>query len=66
MDRAAAGIPPGVPAEVPHVVELEPLPGGRTRVTVTETGYTSEEARRQSQAGQEQCMDKMRALFAAT
>jgi hypothetical protein len=48
------------------VVELEPLPGGRTRVTVTETGYTGEEARRQSQAGQEQCMDKMRALFAAT
>ena len=47
-------------------MDLEPLPGGRTRVTVTETGYTSEEARRQSQTGQEQCMDKMRALFAST
>ena len=66
IEPAAAGIPPGVPAEVPHMVELEPLPGGRTRMTVTETGYTSEEARRQSRAGQEQCMDEMRALFAAT
>ncbi len=65
IEPAAAGIPPGVPAKVPHVVDLEPLPGGRTRVTVTETGYTSEEARRQSQTGQEQCMDKMRALFAS-
>ena len=61
--RAAAGIPPGVPEQVPHVVELEPLDGGRTRVTITETGYTSEEARQQSQAGQEQVMDKMQALF---
>ena len=40
IDPAAAGIPPGVPAEVPHVVDLEPLAGGRTRVTVTEFGYT--------------------------
>ena len=45
---AAAGIPPGVPAEVPHVVEIEPLPGGGSRITVTETGYTGKEARQQS------------------
>ena len=63
IDPAAAGIPPGVPAEVPHVVELEPLPGGRTRMTVTEFGYTQEDARAQSQLGQEQCLDKMQALF---
>jgi uncharacterized protein YndB with AHSA1/START domain len=63
IDPAAAGIPPGVPAEVPHVVDLEPLPGGRTRVTVRESGYTEEGARAQSQLGQEQCLDKMRALF---
>jgi uncharacterized protein YndB with AHSA1/START domain len=61
---AEAGIPPGVPAQVPHVVDLEPLPDGRTRVTVTETGYTDEQARAQSHAGQEQVMDKMQALFA--
>jgi uncharacterized protein YndB with AHSA1/START domain len=64
IEPAAAGIPPGVPATVPHVVDLEPLPDGRTRVTITETGYTSEEARRQSERGQEQVMDKMQALLA--
>ncbi|MGY1752368.1 SRPBCC family protein [Blastococcus sp. SYSU D01042] len=61
---AAAGIPPGVPEQVPHVVEFDPLPGGRTRVTVTETGYSSDEARAQSHAGQEQVMDKLQALLA--
>ncbi len=66
IDPAAAGIPPGVPAEVPHVVELQPLPGGRTRVTVTEYGYTEEDARAQSQLGQEQCLDKLQALFAVS
>ena len=64
IEPAAAGIPPGVPAQVPHVVDLEPLPDGRTRVTITETGYTSEEARAQSQMGQEQVMEKLQALFA--
>ena len=63
IEPAAAGIPPGVPAQVPHVVDLAPLPDGRTRVTITETGYTSEEARLQSQTGQEQVMDKMQALL---
>lgn len=65
VDPAAAGVPPTVPAEVPHVVELVALPGGRTRVTVTESGYTDEETRAQSQLGQEQCFDKMQALFTA-
>jgi uncharacterized protein YndB with AHSA1/START domain len=66
IEPAAAGIPPGVPGEVPHVVDLAPLPDGRTRVTVTESGYTSEEARRQSEMGQLQVMDKMAALFASS
>jgi uncharacterized protein YndB with AHSA1/START domain len=64
IERASAGIPAGVPNEVPHVVEFEALPGNRTRVTVTEYGYTSEEARSMSEGGQEQVMDKMQALFA--
>jgi uncharacterized protein YndB with AHSA1/START domain len=63
IDPAAAGIESGVPREVPHVVEFEPLPEGRTRVTVSEFGYTSEEARNVSQGGQEQVMDKMQALY---
>lgn len=62
---ADAGVPPTVPVEVPHVVELEPLPGGRTRITVTESGYVDETTRAQSQMGQEQCVDKLQALFAA-
>lgn len=66
IEPAEAGIPPGVPSEVPHVVDLEPLPGDRTRITVTETGYTIEEVRDQSQQGQEQCLDKMQALFPAS
>ncbi len=64
IEPATAGIPAGVPTEVPHLVELEALPDGCTRVTVTETGYSSEDARSQSQGGREQCLDKMRALFA--
>ena len=64
IERASAGIPSGVPEQVPHVVDLEPLGDGRTRMTITETGCTSEEARRLSEAGQEQVVDKMQALFA--
>ena len=65
IDPATAGVPPSVPAEVPHVVTLEPLPGGRTRITVDESGYTDEATRRQSQLGQEQCLDRMQALLEA-
>lgn len=61
---AEAGIPLDVPAQVPHVVALEPLVDGRTRVTVIETGYTDEQSRQQSTQGQEQCLDKMQALLA--
>ncbi len=61
---AEAGIPPGVPDEVPHVVALEPLPGGGTRLTVVERGYASEEAAALSRSGQEECLDKMAALLA--
>jgi uncharacterized protein YndB with AHSA1/START domain len=63
VDPAAVGIEAGVPSEVPHVVEFEPLEGGRTQVTVTEFGYTSEAARNLSQSGQEQVMDKMQAMY---
>jgi hypothetical protein len=39
------GVPPGVPYDVPHVVSFEAADGGRTKVTVTEYGYTTERAR---------------------
>lgn len=63
IDPAAAGVPDGVPHEVPHTVSLELLPEDRTLVTVTETGYTNDSVRQQSQQGQEQCMDNVQALF---
>ncbi len=49
--------------EVPHVVTLRPLEGGRTELTVREFGYATAEARDISQAGLEQCLDKMAALY---
>jgi uncharacterized protein YndB with AHSA1/START domain/dihydrofolate reductase len=60
---AAAGLPSGVPDEVPHIIELAPSRDGKTQITVTEDGYTSENVRAQSEIGQAQCLDKMQALF---
>jgi hypothetical protein len=34
-------------------------------MTMVEYGYTTEDARNQSQAGLEQCVDKMAAIFAS-
>jgi uncharacterized protein YndB with AHSA1/START domain len=64
IDRAALGMPPGVPFDVPHVITFEAAGEGRTEMTVTEHGYTTEQARDLSRAGMEQCLDKMAAIFA--
>ena len=64
IDRAAMGMPPGVPFDVPHVITFEAAGEGRTEMTVTEHGYTTEQARDLSRAGMEQCIDKMVAIFA--
>ena len=64
IDRAAMGMPPGVPFDVPHVITFEAAGEGRTEMTVTEHGYTTEQARDLSRAGMEQCLDKMAAMFA--
>jgi uncharacterized protein YndB with AHSA1/START domain len=66
IDPAQAGLPPGVPAEVRHVVTFQPLDGGRTAMTVTEYGYPSAEARDLSLAGLEQCLDKMARSLASS
>jgi uncharacterized protein YndB with AHSA1/START domain len=58
------GMPPGVPYDVPHVITFEAAGEGRTEMTVTEHGYTTEQARDLSRAGMEQCLDKMAAIFA--
>jgi uncharacterized protein YndB with AHSA1/START domain len=59
ISPADAGIPPGVPDAVPHVVTFERLDADRSRVTVTEYGYTVRDARDMSQAGLDQCLDKL-------
>ncbi|HZH04004.1 MAG TPA: SRPBCC domain-containing protein [Myxococcaceae bacterium] len=63
IDPSAVGIPPGVPSEVPHVITLKALGSDKTEMTVTEYGYTSEQAYATSKAGLEQCLDKMAAAL---
>src|SRR5215218_9799310 len=64
LDPGAMGVPQGVPYDVPHVVSFEAADGGRTKMTVTEHGYTTERARDLSKAGIEHCLDKIAAIFA--
>lgn len=62
---AEAGIPSdGVPERGEHEVVLSAIGDGRTRLEMTEHGYTTAEARDMSQAGLEQCLDKMAVLVA--
>jgi uncharacterized protein YndB with AHSA1/START domain len=58
---AELGLPPDLAREVPHVVVFE-AEGSRTRLTVTEHGYTNEHTLEMSRQGLEQCLDKMEAL----
>jgi uncharacterized protein YndB with AHSA1/START domain len=59
LDPAELGLPVDVPAEVPHRVTFDPLGDDRTRLTVTESGYTSARTVEISRAGMEQCLDKL-------
>src|SRR5687767_11632147 len=56
ISPADAGIPPGVPDAVPHVVTFAPRADG-TELSITESGYTTAPARDMSQAGLDQCLD---------
>jgi uncharacterized protein YndB with AHSA1/START domain len=60
---ADLGMPPGIPDDGQHVVTFSEAGAGSTTMTVVEHGYTREEARDLSQAGLEQCVDKMAAIF---
>jgi hypothetical protein len=57
-------MPPGVPHDVPHVIIFKAAGDTGTKMTVTEHGYTTEQARDLSKAGMEQCLEKMVAMFA--
>jgi uncharacterized protein YndB with AHSA1/START domain len=63
IDPATMGMPPGIPREVPHVVTFEAAEDGKTELTVTEYGYTSDHVVEVSRAGMQQCLDKMAASF---
>lgn len=54
----APGMPAGIPKEVPHVVTFSNK-DGKTEITFTESGYTTDEAVETSRPGLEQCLDKM-------
>src|SRR3712207_9211627 len=45
LDIGVMGLPPGVPHDVPHVIVFKAVGDKGTEMTVTEHGYTSEQAR---------------------
>jgi uncharacterized protein YndB with AHSA1/START domain len=63
LDPAQMPMPPGVPPEVPHVITFKSIGGGRTEMTVTEYGYTTDQAHDVSKGGLEECLDKMAESF---
>ncbi|MCW6003357.1 SRPBCC domain-containing protein [Micromonospora sp. CPCC 205371] len=66
ISPADAGIPFGVPDAVPHVVTFTPTADGSTELSITESGYTTAPARDMSQAGLDQCLDKLAVALADT
>jgi uncharacterized protein YndB with AHSA1/START domain len=63
LDPASMGMPPGVPMDVPHVVTFKAEGDSRTEMQVAEYGYTTAEARDTSEAGLQESLRKMAALF---
>jgi uncharacterized protein YndB with AHSA1/START domain len=63
IEPASIGLPPDIPAEVPHVLVFRPLDAGQTDFTVTEYGYESDQTVEMSRMGMAQCLDKMAAVI---
>jgi len=63
VDPAAIGMPPGIPAEVPHTITFKDLGDGKTEITIVEEGYTSQGAVEMSKMGMSQCLDKMERIL---
>ena len=59
LDPAKIGLPPGIPQDVPHIITFKALGDKKTEMTVSEFGYTTDQAVETSKAGLEQCLDKM-------
>ena len=64
IDPASVGLPPGIPAQVPHVLTFARGADGGTDFTVIEHGYTSPDVVELSRAGMDQTLDKLAALLA--
>jgi uncharacterized protein YndB with AHSA1/START domain len=63
IEPSSIGLPPGIPRDVPHVIEFKDLGNGQTELTVTEYGYASEQIADMSKSGMAECLDKMEAIF---
>ena len=59
FDPAKLGLPPGIPADVPHVITFKSLGPNKTELTIVESGYTTDQAVEISKSGMEECLDKM-------
>jgi hypothetical protein len=55
---------PGIPEDVRHVVTFKTLGDNKTEMTITEYGYSSDQAVDSSKTGLEQCLDKVAAALA--
>ena len=64
IEPASIGLPSDLPFEVRQVVTLKPIGKGRTELTVTEFGYTTDQTAELSKMGLNQCLDKMALSFA--
>jgi uncharacterized protein YndB with AHSA1/START domain len=63
LEPADLGLPPAIPSAVPHVLTFEELDGGRTELTITESGYPNEQIVEASRVGMAQCLDKLEATL---
>lgn len=63
MNPQEMGHPAGIPEDVPHLITFKEISNGKTELTVTEFGYTSDQVVDMSKTGLEQCLDKMAAIF---
>ncbi len=63
LDPAHLGMEPGIPNGVLHRITFTRIEDNRTLMTVTEYGYTTQQAHDLSKAGLEQCLDKMEAMY---
>ena len=62
-DPVQLGLPPDFPRDQRHTVSFEALGDAKTKMTVTEYGWTAGRMMELSRLGLEQCLDKMAATF---